>query len=368
MIPFSKPSITQEEIDEVNKVLNSSWLTVGPKVKEFESALGKYLGAENVVATDSCTSALTLSSVSLRGGEYARALIPALTFVATANAAYHAGYDIEFCDVGQDGNLDPSRIDDINLLNRNYDLIVPVHFAGQVCDLESISKHGNTLIEDAAHAIGAKYAGVSVGLSDFSNGACFSFYPTKNMTTAEGGAFVSTNEFLVENVRKLSLHGLDASHINRYERSSLARPVVSTPGYKANMTDVEAAIGIVQMGRLHSFMEKRKRVSSVYMQELEGRVEFLKLNGRDHVWHMFVIMVDNRDDVVSKLREKGVGAGIHYSPIIPAHPFYAKETNYWVGKYPNAEYISRRCISLPLFNDISDDEVDRVIRSVKELV
>jgi len=360
-VPFSKPKITDEEISCVVETLLSGWLTIGPKVKEFETALSKYTGSKNTVALDSCTSALTLSAVGIKVKKK-KAVIPALTFIATANSFYHAGYDIEFCDVGMDGNIDP------NCLHDGNDVVVPVHFAGQVCDIKRIAIKTISLIEDAAHAIGATYDDVHVGLSLYSDGACFSFYPTKNMTTIEGGAFISRHAQLTEFVRKLSLHGLDSSHINRYERSSIAKPTVAFPGFKANMTDVEASIGIVQLSKLNSFITRRKELVRNYFSELGNEIHPLALNGRDHVWHMFIILVDNRDEFVTKLREKKIYAGIHYSPIIPAHPFYSVLTGYRRGQFPIAEYIADHCVSLPLFNGMTDDEQDYVIRNVKKLL
>lgn len=362
MIPFSKPSITEEEIEEVTKVLNSNWLTVGPKVKEFEEAIKVYSKIDFSIAVDSCTSALTIAMRCLfDDSRRQRAVIPALTFVATANAAYHAGYHIDFCDVGEDGNLNPDLLKD-----KNY-LVVPVHYAGQVCDLDAIKAKSKFVIEDAAHAIGASYNGKHLGAE--TEGACFSFYPTKNMTTIEGGAFLTNNGILASLFRTLSLHGLGTSHINRYERSSLAKPTIDFfPGYKANMTDVEAAIGIVQLRRLNSFIEKRRNTVLTYMFELGDKAKVLELNLRDHVWHMFVILVENRDEVVTKLKEKGIGVGIHYSPIIPAHPFYSQLTGYKKGQFPVAEYISEHCLSLPLYNDITEQEIETVVKEVKGLI
>lgn len=359
MIPFSKPSITEEEIQVVSEVLRSGWLTVGDKVKEFEQALREYTGLPGVTATDSCTSSLTMAMISL-SGQYQTAVIPALTFIATANAAKKAFLNVEFCDVRMDGNIDDSLLSD-----RNY-LVVPVHFAGQVCDLDSITAKSAYVIEDAAHAIGATYKGKHIGHS--TNGACFSFYPTKNMTTIEGGAFITTDTRYSEIIKRLSLHGLESSHINRYERSSVSKPIAEMIGFKANMTNVEAAVGLIQLKRLNSFIEKRKKISEIYRNELKDKVRFLSLNGRDHVWHMVVGLVDNRDDIVFKARQQGVGLGIHYSPIIPAHPVYQEMTNYKRGQFPVAEYIADSCISLPLYNDITDEEVEKVIEVMKGLL
>lgn len=360
MIPFSKPSITQDEVDAVVEVLNSGWLTIGDKVKEFEKDLSAYTN-QHVVAVDSCTSALTLSMLTINDNYRENvAVIPALTFIATANAAYNAFYNIEFCDVGWDGNIDATQLKD-----RNY-LVVPVHFAGQVCDVRAILDKSTHVIEDAAHAVGAFSQGKHVGY--FTDGACFSFYPTKNMTTIEGGAFATTDDRYYNIVKTYSLHGLGSSHITRYERSSVAKPTAEFIGFKANMTNVEAAIGIVQLRKLNSFIQKRKTIAEIYRTELKNKVQFLKLNGRDHVWHMVVGLVNNRDDVVSRAKALGVGLGIHYSPIIPAHPVYAEMTGYKRGQFPVAEHIADHCISLPLYNDITDEEVEKVIEVMKGLL
>jgi dTDP-4-amino-4,6-dideoxygalactose transaminase len=360
MIPFSKPSIKQEEMDAVVEVLNSGWLTIGDKVKEFERDLGAYTGLY-IAAVDSCTSALTLSMLTINDNYRENtAVIPALTFIATANAAYNAFYNIDFCDVDWDGNIN------VNLLkDRNY-LVVPVHFAGQVCDIKAIQAKSAHIIEDAAHAVGAFSQGKHVGY--YTDGACFSFYPTKNMTTIEGGAFATTDDRYFEIVKTYSLHGLGSSHITRYERSSIAKPKAEFIGFKANMTNVEAAIGIVQLRKLNSFIQKRKKVAEIYRTELKDKIKFLDNNGRDHVWHMVVGLVTNRDNVVTRARALGVGLGIHYSPIIPAHPVYKEMTGYKMGQFPVAEYIADHCISLPLYNDITDEEVEKVIEVMKGLL
>lgn len=360
MIPFSKPSITQDEINAVIEVLNSGWLTIGDKVKEFERDLGAYTG-QHVAAVDSCTSALTLSMLTINDNfRENTAVIPALTFIATANAAYNAFYNIEFCDVGWDGNIDAAQLKD-----RNY-LVVPVHFAGQVCDVRAILDKSAHVIEDAAHAIGAFSQGKHVGY--YTDGACFSFYPTKNMTTIEGGAFATTDDRYFEIVKTYSLHGLGSSHITRYERSSVTKPIAEFIGFKANMTNVEAAIGIIQLKKLNSFIQKRKKVVEVYKNELKDKIRFLDINGRDNVWHMVVGLVEDRDSVVAKSKANGVGLGIHYSPIIPAHPVYTEMTGYKKGQFPVAEYIADHCISLPLYNDITEQEVEKVIEVMKGLL
>jgi dTDP-4-amino-4,6-dideoxygalactose transaminase len=188
------------------------------------------------------------------------------------------------------------------------------------------------------------------------------------MTTIEGGAFATTDDRYFEIVKTYSLHGLGSSHITRYERSSVAKPTAEFIGFKSNMTNVEAAIGVVQLRKLNKFIQKRKSVVEIYKSELKDKIRFLDVNGRDHVWHMIVGLIPFRDFTVARAKALGVNLGIHYSPIIPAHPVYKEMTGYKVGQFPVAEYIADHCISLPLYNDITDEEVDKVIEVMKGLL
>lgn len=377
-IPFSRPYIGIEEQLAVERVLESGWLTIGKEVKEFERELRHICRVNYAITTDSCTSALTISLKALAHRlliEHPNmplvAAIPALTFVATANAAVQAGYDVVFVDVDKSGSIDTNKLWE-HPARPVMSVVVPVHFAGNPCDLYSLWETKIPVIEDAAHALGAKFSGRPIGSNSPSVATCFSFYPTKTITTIEGGAIITSDpdaEF-IDRLRTLSLHGLGADHIRRYERSSLNRPVVGDygPGYKANMTDVEAAIGREQLKKLDFILTRRRQIAMRYINELTGYVNLLYAHINGNSWHIFVLLVDDRDAFVSRMRDAGVNVGIHYSPIIPAHPYYQARTKYQEGHFPVAESIASRCVSLPLWPGMTDDMVDRVIATVKEVV
>lgn len=378
-IPFSRPYIGLEERYAVGRVMDTKWLTIGKEVGDFEHDLGRFCGANHVIATDSCTSALTIALRALAHklrNERPRAplvaMVPALTFVATANAAVHAGYNVAFCDVNKSGNIDVDKLREHPVFPA-ASVIVPVHFAGSPCDLYSLWETGIPIIEDAAHALGAKYHGRTVGSNSPSIASCFSFYPTKTITTIEGGAITTSGDDtdLLDCMRALSLHGLGMSHANRYKRSSLTRPVVGEygPGYKANMTDIEAAFGREQLKKMDFILTRRRQYARLYADELRGHVEFLDTQHDGHAWHIFVILVDNRNVFASRMTNAGIGVGFHYSPIIPAHPYYRTcMGHYEEGDFPVAEMIASRCVSLPLYPELTEEQLFRVIKTVKESI
>lgn len=267
----------------------------------------------------------------------------------------HNNLSIEFVDVDLTGNINAMEVPDY------VKAIVPVHFAGQYCNMERFPPN-KIVIEDAAHAIGL-FSNGHVGTHSL--GSCISFYPTKNMTTIEGGAILTNFIEISETAKKLTMHGLDSSHISRYKRSSLAKPMAEYPGYKMNMSDVEAAVGIEQLKKLPYFLLIRKRIAEIYKEELRPYVQMLEVH-EEHVWHMFIILVDNRDKFIDEARNRNIGVGIHYSPIIPAHPYYEQLTGYKVGQFPVAEYISNHCVSLPLYPSMTNSEIEEVIKLVKE--
>lgn len=362
-IPFSRPDIRKQELDAVQRVFRSGWLTVGREVQAFESQLAHQLGARHVIAVDSCTSALTLTLRTFDPEPDERAVVPALTFVATANAAYHAGFEIDFCDVGPDGCIEADQA------SRSARVVVPVHFAGQACDLKVLWALGLPVVEDAAQALGARFNNRLIGSDSRSVATCFSFYPTKTITTGEGGAVTTPDPELAGRIKTLSLHGLGGAHVQRYERSSLSRPTIGEPGYKANMTDVEAAIGQVQLARLSGFLERRRDIARRYREGLADQVETLSVrNEAEHAWHLFVVLVEDRDAFVERMAAADIGVGVHYSPPLHLHPFYQERYGHAEGDFPVAERISARCVSLPLWPGMSDEQVETVIQAVRQNV
>ena len=366
-IPFSKPSITQDDIDAVSDVMRSGWLTIGNEVASFEQELAERLGVEYVICVDSCTSALTLAIESYMPFS-GKICIPALSFIATANTVVKAGGEnnLVFCDVGCDGNINPCKIP------KDADIVIPVHYAGQPCNMDDIV-FGRTVIEDAAHAFGAMYNNAIVGAAsyrDYQTTCCFSFYPTKSMTTGEGGCITTNYKRVADYARSMSLHGLSAGHANRYERSSRNYPVVDQlPGYKMNMTNIAAALGRQQLKRLDSFLARRREIVARYQDELWSTVECLPFaDFIGHAWHIFVILVDNRDDVAQKLDSLGIGTGVHYNPPLHLHPWYQRKYGHATGDFPVAERIAKRCLSLPLYPDMTDRQVERVISAVKSVI
>lgn len=363
-VPFSKPSIGPEEHNAVNAVLDSGWLSLGPKAKEFEDALCEYTGARYAVVMDSCTSALTISLRALQRLGHTQVTTTPLTYVATANTIELTGLKLQFSDIDETGNLDASKVP-------LSDIIMPVHYAGFTCDMDELAKKG-LILEDAAHALSATYDGKTrVGNHPSSAGACFSFYATKPCTTGEGGAFVTSNDMLAEGAKVLSLHGLGGDLLHRFERSSLDQPIITErwgPGYKGYMNDIAASMGIEQLRKLDGFTAKRRELAHKYIDELWSIVDCVHDTDGNSSWHMFIILVEDRDKFVLRMKKKGIGVGVHYSPPLHLHPYYMKTYGYASGDFPVAESFAAHCVSLPLYPDMTEEEQDKVIDVLRESV
>jgi dTDP-4-amino-4,6-dideoxygalactose transaminase len=363
-VPFSRPSIGPEEHDAVNAVLDSGWLSLGPKAKEFEEALCKYTGARYAVVMDSCTSALTISLRALQRLGHTQVTTTPLTYVATANTIELTGLEVKFSDIDEFGNLDAEAVP-------ISDVIMPVHYAGFTCDIDKLATKG-LVLEDAAHALSATYDGKTrVGNHPNSAGACFSFYATKPCTTGEGGAFVTSNDLLAEGAKVLSLHGLGGDLLHRFERSSLDQPIITElwgPGYKGYMSDIAATMGITQLMKLDGFTAKRRKLAHRYIDELWSVVDCVRSDDGNSSWHMFVIHVQDRDNFVLRMKKKGIGVGIHYSPPLHLHPYYRKTYGYSEGDFPKAEYFAAHCVGLPLYPNMTEQEQDKVIKVLRESI
>jgi dTDP-4-amino-4,6-dideoxygalactose transaminase len=375
-LPFSLPDIGEEEIEEVAQALRSGWITTGPRTREFERRLGEYVGAKHITAVNSCTGALHVALAAIGVGPGDEVITSPLTFCSTANVVLHLGGRPIFADVGDDYNVDPAEIE--RRITPQTRAIVPVHYSGQACQMDRIlacaRAHHLPVVEDAAHAIGARYCGHMVGtLGDVT---AFSFYAIKNMTTAEGGAIVTADDELAERMRLLTLHGISKDAWKRYTSEGSWYYEVVYPGYKYNMTDVQAAMGLHQLAKLERFLEVRSRYVAMYNDAFADMPEIRRpICNPDvrHAWHLYVIQLElerlavNRAQFIEALRAENIGTSVHFIPV-HLHPYYRETFGFKRGDYPRAEYVYDRILSLPLYPKMSEQDVQDVIAAVRRVV
>jgi len=384
-LPYALPSIGDDEIAEVVDSLRSGWVTTGPKVRRFESDFVEYIGSKHAIAVNSCTAALHIALTALGIGPGDEVIVPTLTFCSTANVVVHLGARPVLVDVGNDFNVAPEAIE-VAITPRTK-AIVPVHYSGQACDLEAIyeiaARYDLAVIEDAAHAIGAIYHDIKVGADRLKPAACnvqrvtaFSFYATKNMTTGEGGMITVADDAMAEHMRLLTLHGMSRDAWKRYASAGSWHYEVVLAGYKDNMTDMQAALGIHQLRRLDDFVTTRQRYARLYddafadLQEVETPAVH---SDRNHVYHLYVIRLDldrlvlDRAQFVEALKAHNIGTSVHFIPV-HLHPFYQERFGYRRGDMPQAEAIYDRIVSLPLYPRMSEVDVCDVIRAVRHVV
>lgn len=384
-LPFALPSIGEEEIAEVVDTLRSGWVTTGPKVKRFESDFAAYVGAGHALAVNSCTAALHLALAALGVGPGDEVIVPTYTFCATANVVVHTGARPVLVDVGPDYQIDPAAAE-VAVTPRTK-AIMPVHFAGQPCDLGAIydlaERHGLAVVEDAAHAAGAHYRGLKVGSDELTatrpslrRATAFSFYANKNLTTGEGGMLTTSDPALAEAARTLSLHGMSKDAWKRYTNAGSWYYEVVAAGYKKNMTDIAAALGIHQLRRLDGFIARRRELANLYDAAFASEpavITPLRCPGRDHAFHLYAVQLDtdqpglDRARFIEGLRELGIGASVHFIPV-HLHPHYRETFGYREGDLPCAELLYRRAVSLPLYPSMTDEDAHDVVRAVRRLV
>lgn len=372
-IPYCLPSIDDDEISEVVKTLKSDWLTMGPKTIEFERIISEYTGAKHTVAVNSCTAALHLSLISSGVGKGDEVITTPFTFAATGNTIIHAGAKPVFVDIKKDTyNIDPKKI--VDAITPKTKSIIPVHYAGQPCDMKSIMKiaedYNLLVIEDAAHAIGAEYNGKKIGT--IGHATCFSFYATKNMTTGEGGAITTENDKLADRLRTLRLHGINKDAWNRYSAEGSWYYEIEECGWKYNMTDLQAALGIHQIKKLDEFNNTRRRYTNIY-NEIFGKIDELIIpyekSNVKHAYHLYPILLKNLDRnlFINKMTEKGIGCSVHFIPL-HLHPFYRNKFGFKIGQFPNAEFVYEHEVSLPLYPKMTRNDIEYVANSVVEVV
>ena len=377
-IPFHRPSIGTDEIEAVKAVLESRWLTTGPVTLDFERQFAAYVGAKHALAVNSGTAALQLAveAIGLKPGD--EVIVPTYTFTASAEVLTYFGARPVLCDVVKDGfNLDPVDVE--RHISERTRAIIPVHIAGQVCDLAAIMDLANryklSVIDDAAHALPARWNGRRIG--GISELTAFSFYATKTLTTGEGGMITTNNDDYAQRIRKMRLHGIGTEAWKRYSREGSWYYEVEEAGYKLNMTDVAAAIGKVQLGRCNELWSRRKAIASAYtaafneVEELEGPPEAAADD--QHAWHLYILRIRpelltfGRDELVQALKGDEIGCSVHFIPL-HLHPYYQRVYGYKSGDFPNAEDAYSRCLSLPLYPDMTEAEVARVINSIVNAV
>jgi len=372
-IPFHRPSITQAEVDAVTATLRSGWLTTGPKTRELEAAVAAYVGAPHAVAVSSCTAALHLALIVAGVGPGDEVITSPYTFVATGETILYLGAKPVFVDVERaTKNVAPGLVaSSITLRTR---AIVTVSIAGHPCRSAEIAaaakRHAIPVIEDAAHSLTAKIGDVPVGRQ--ADLTCFSFYATKGVTAGEGGMVVTERAEWADRVRRLSLHGLSAAAWSRYDKGGWWDYDVTELGYKYNLTDMQGALALAQMQRAESMRERREEIATRYTAALAGIPRLTTPSvaaGVRHAWHLYQIDVAHssgmdRNRLALGLREDGIGTSVHFKPL-HLFPWYQKKLGLRPGQFPAAETCYAGTLSLPIWPDMTDDEVDRVAERVR---
>lgn len=374
---FGSPIIEQPEISEVVASMRSGWLGTGAKVKAFEELFCRYKGSGYAIAVNSCTAALHLSvlAIGIKPGD--EIIMPTMTFAATANAVIHAGGRPVFVDCQRDTmNIDPADI--VRKITRRTKAIIPVHFAGRPCNMVAIMdiarKKRLKVIEDCAHAIEGKYHGQPTGT--FGNLGVFSFYVTKNITTGEGGMVITNTQEYADKIKVLALHGMSKDAWGRFSDKGYKHYQIVYAGFKYNMMDIQAAIGIHQLPRIERYWQRRRAIWGRYNRSFKNLPVITPLPAEadtKHSFHLYTLLLDidnlkiGRDEFLHKMTRSNIGVGVHYIAL-HLHPFYRKAFGYRKGDFPNAEWISQRTVSLPLSAKLNDGDVEKVINSVRQIL
>jgi dTDP-4-amino-4,6-dideoxygalactose transaminase len=375
-IVFGSPIIDRDVIEAVNRTLESAWIGTGPRVHELEQAFARMVGARHALATSSCTAALHLAMVASGVGHGDEVITTPMTFCATANAIIHTGATPVFVDCARDTmTIDPAAVE--AAITPRTKAILPVHFAGRPAEMDAIAaiarKHGLLVVEDAAHAIESVFRGKKIG--SLSPLTCFSFYATKNMTTAEGGMITTDDDELARKIKIFGLHGLSADAWSRFSDQGYKHYDVVFPGFKYNLTDLAASIGLAQLPRLGTWLRRREKIWAHY-QEVLADLPLTRPAAPApdtlHARHLYTVLIQpdapvTRDAFLSEMHRRRIGTGVHYRAL-HTHPYYRERWGFHPEQFPNAYAIGEHTVSLPLTPKLTDGDVDRVVQAVREIL
>jgi len=381
-VAFHRPSIGPEEEREVLDTLRSGWITTGPKTKRFEREFAAYVGASHALAVAHCTGALHLALFALGIGPGDEVITTPFTFTATAEVMSYLGARPVFVDIDPGTfNINPARIEEAleSGKHKRVRALLPVHFAGQACDMDRLQaiarQYGLKIVEDAAHAVGSTRPMEGRGtakIGAIGDLTCFSFYATKNITSAEGGMITTEDPAIAEKIAIASLHGMNRDAWKRYDKSGSWYYEIHDVGFKYNLSDVHAAIGLAQLKRADDFTRRSGDIARAYNEAFRSeptlRVPYVE-PGVGHAWHLYVLRLRldrlrvGRNEFVELLRSRGVGTSVHCIPLHTMH-FYQRQYGYRTGDFPVTEDVYSRCLSLPIYPAMSDADRDYVIETV----
>lgn len=376
-LTYGIPLIEEDDIAGVVDSLRSNWITKGPKTHEFEKQFAEYIGAKYAIAVNSCTAGLHLALVAADLGPGDEVITTPMTFAASANVILHTGATPVFADIDPvTMNIDVQEIR--NKITPRTKAIIPVHMAGHPCEMDEIMdlarEHNLFVLEDAAHAVYTKYKGKLIGT--IGDATAFSFYATKNLATGEGGMVTTNNEALADKIRIMSSHGMSRNAWNRYSASGSWYYEILHPGFKYNMTDIQAALGITQLAKLERMQGIRLEIAERFNEEFgmmpELEIPPTKEYAR-HAWHLYILKLNlerltiDRTEFIEELKKEQIGTSVHFIPV-PMHPYYKDTFDFQKGDFPQAETTFERIISLPLYPKMSKQDTEDVIDAVKRIV
>jgi dTDP-4-amino-4,6-dideoxygalactose transaminase len=376
-LPFASPDISEAEIAEVTDTLRGGWLTTGPKTRRFEEEFAAYVGMKHAVAVNSCTAALHLALEAVGVGQGDDVLTSTMTFAATGEVIRYLGANPVLVDIDPVTlNIDTARLDDAITAAKRPKAIIPVHMAGLACDMEAIASiaegHHLQVIEDAAHTLPTRYQGQTCGpVGDVS---CFSFYSTKSLATGEGGMAVTDDQALAERMRLMSLHGISHDAWKRYTAAGSWYYEILAPGFKYNMSDITASLGLVQLRRVDEFHKRRQAIARRYTEAFVGLNDYLDTppdapSNEVHAWHLYVIRLRlnrlriDRKQFIEEMKRRNIGCSVHFIPL-HMHPYYRETYGCKPEDFPNARMMYERIVSLPLYAKMTDDDAEAVIEAV----